>query len=165
MKLKKTTNEAGDNMEWKNTSWIRKIITTSSIVLAWLFSSCDNVPNDQIILDYDKESIAFSIEYQFWRPDEWTLVDYNIYINKNWDKYEWTIEKSNWFIPDETKIEANNIDDIFNEISKQLDSEYITEKTTAKKNSKLTFAKEKYQNEILNKKTHKTGKSKIKYKK
>ena len=81
MKLKKTASETGNNLKWKESSRVGKIVTTASIVLAWLFSSCDKVPNDQIILDYDKESIAFSVEYQFGRPDEWSLVDYNIYIN------------------------------------------------------------------------------------
>ena len=149
-------------------SGLKKTITTASFALAaWLFSSCDKVPNDQILLDPDKESVAVSYEYQFGWAESGTLVDYNIFVHKDGDKFKWTIEQSDWFFSNTTNIESDNLDWLFEEISDKSDSEYITENTRAKKNDKLAFAKKAYKDNILNKskKWDKSGKFKIKYKK
>jgi len=151
----------------KSSGW-RKVVTTASFALAaWLFSSCDKVPNDQVVLDPNEESVALSFEYQFGSPESGTLIDYNIFVHKDGDKYKWTIEQSDWFFSNTTNIESDNLDWLFEEIADKSDSEYITENTRARKNDKLAFAKKAYKDNILNKskKWGKSGKFKIKYKK
>ena len=170
MKSRKVSSETTGNLN-KNTNkssgW-RKVVTTASFALvAWLFSSCDKVPNDKIILDSNEESVALSFEYQFGWAEAWTLVDYNIFVHKDGDKYKWTIQQSDWFFSNTTDIESDNLDWLFEEIANKSDSEYITENTRARKNDKLAFAKKAYKDNILNKskKWGKSGKFKIKYKK
>ena len=151
----------------KPSGW-RKVVTTVSFALAaWLFSSCDKVPSDQVVLDPNEESVALSFEYQFGSPESGTLVDYNIFVHKDGDKYKWTIEQSDWFFSNTINIESDNLDWLFEEIADKSDSEYITESTRARKNDKLAFAKKAYKDNILNKskKWGKSGKFKIKYKK
>ena len=147
-------------------SGLKKTITTASFALAaWLFSSCDKVPNDQILLDPDKESVAVSFEYQFGWAESGTLVDYNIFVHKDGDKFKWTIEQSDWFFSNTTNIESDNLDWLFEEISDKSDSEYITENTRAKKNDKLAFAKKAYKDNILNNPNPTNREIRIKYKK
>lgn len=151
----------------KTPSW-KRVVTTVSFALAWFFTSCDKVPNDEIIIDSDNQSVAASVGYQFGSPESGTFVDCNIFAQKNWDKYEWTIErKSDWLFTETIHIESDNLDWLFEEIADKSDSEYITENTRAKKNDKLAFAKKAYKDNILNKskKWGKSGKFKIKYKK
>lgn len=165
-KVSPETNNVDKNTN-KSSGW-RKVVTKASFALAaWLFSSCDKVPNDQIILDPNEESVAVSFEYQFGNPESGTLVDYNIFVHKEGDKYKWTIQQSDWFFSNTTDIESNNIDWLFEEIANKSDSEYITENTRTRKNDKLAFAKKAYKDNILNKskKWGKSGKFKIKYKK
>jgi hypothetical protein len=119
-------------------------------------------------LDSDKQSVAVSFWYQFGEPESGTYVDYNVFAQKNWDKYEWIIEtKSDWLFTETIRIESDNLDWLFEEIADKSDSEYITENTRARKNDKLAFAKKAYKDNILNKskKWGKSGKFKIKYKK
>ena len=157
--VKKDTNKSSGR---------KKVVTTVSFALAaWLFSSCDKSPNNQIVLDSDEESVAVSFEYQFGWVEAWTVVDYNIFVRKDWDKYKWTIQQSDWFFSSTTNIESDNLDWLFEEIANKSDSEYITENTRARKNDKLAFAKKAYKDNILNKskKLGKSGKFKVKYKK
>ena len=163
-KVSSETNNI-DKKTNKASGW-RKVVTTVSITLAWFFTSCDKVPNDEIILDSDKQSVAVSFEYQFGNPDSGTLVDYNIFAQKQWDKYEWIIEKrSDWLFSDTIRIESNNIDWLFEEIANKSDSKYITENTRTKKNAKLAFAKQVYEDSILNNKNPSKWETRIKYKK
>ena len=170
MTSRKASPENTENLD-KNTNkssgW-RKVVTTASFALAtWLFSSCDKVPNDQVVLDPNEESVALSFEYQFGSPESGTLIDYNIFVHKDGDKYKWTIQQSDWIFSSTTDIESDNLDWLFEEIADKSDSEYITENTRARKNDKLAFAKKAYKDNILNKskKWGKSGKFKIKYKK
>ena len=151
----------------KSSGW-RKVVTTVSIALAWFFTSCDKVPNDEIILDSNKQSVAVSFGYQFGDPESGTHVDYNIFAQKNWDKFEWIIEtKSDWLFTKTIRIESDNLDWLFGEIADKSESDHISEDTRARKNDKLAFAKKAYKDYILNKskKWGKSGKFKIKYKK
>jgi len=161
------TDKNLDKKARKSSGW-KKVVTTASFALAWFLTSCDKVPNDEIILDSDKQSVAVSFEYQFGKPESGTSVDYNIFARKNWGKFEWIIEtKSDWLFTETIRIESDNLDWLFEEIADKSDSEYITENTRARKNDKLAFAKKAYKDNILNKskKWGKSGKFKIKYKK
>ena len=161
------TDKNLDKKARKSSGW-KKVVTTASFALAaWLFSSCDKVPNDQVVLDPNEESVALSFEYQFGSPESGTLIDYNIFVHKDGDKYKWTIQQSDWIFSSTTDIESDNLDWLFEEIADKSDSEYITENTRARKNDKLAFAKKAYKDNILNKskKWEKSGKFKIKYKK
>ena len=74
--------------------------------------------------------------------------------------------KKNWFINNKIAIESDNIDEIFNQISKNIDSDDITNETTEKKNKKIQFTKEQYK-KILQSYSSKNNKGddlKIKYK-
>lgn len=149
----------------KRFSWWRKVLTT--IALAWTLSACDKAPNDQIILNRDKESVTVSFEYQFGWAESGTTVDFNVFVNKNGDKYEWTIEKTSdwmWIFSDVTHIESDNIDWLFEEISKKSDSEDITDKTRTRKEAKLDFAKQAFKDSILNNKNPWKGEVRMKYK-
>ena len=169
MKSHNKSSETTKDLEWKtnkSSGW-KKVVTTVSFALTWFFTSCDKVPNDQIVLDADKESVEVSLEYQFGSPESGTLVDYDIFVHKKWDKYEWIIEQSDWIFADTINIQSDNLDWLFAEIADKSDSEYITENTRTRKNDKLAFAKKAYKDNILNKskKWGKSGKFKIKYKK
>lgn len=169
MKSRKASPEIkNEGKDTNKSSWWKKVVTTASFALAaWLFSSCDKVPNDQVVLDPNEESVALSFEYQFGSPESGTLIDYNIFVHKDGDKYKWTIQQSDWIFSSTTDIESDNLDWLFEEIADKSDSEYITENTRARKNDKLAFAKKAYKNNILDKskKWGKSGKFKIKYKK
>ena len=171
MKSTKNPSETTKAAEWNNVNashgW-RKVVTSVSLALAsWLFSSCDKVPNNQIILDPNEESVAFSFEYQFGSGESGSTIDYNVFVRKDGEKYQWTIEHSDWMFSDTINIESDNLDWLFNEISDRSDSEYITEKTRYNRDSKLNFAKKAYKNYILkkSKKWVKSPRFKIKYKK
>ena len=135
----------------KLSGW-KKVVTTASIALAWFFSSCDEVPSNQIILNPNDKSEKFSLEYVYsWWSSEPLVIDYNVYIHQSWEKFKWKIEKSDWWIgKDITHIESGDIDDFFNSISDNLDSDYITDETRWKKDAKVSFAKQVYKDKVLN---------------
>lgn len=167
MKSKKSS-ETIKNLEWKkenkSSGW-RRVVTTVSFALAtWLFSSCDKVPNDKIILDFDKQSVALSFKYQFGSPESGTTVDFNMFVHKDGNKYKWAIEQSDWFFSSTTDIESDNIDWLFEELADKSDSEYITESTRERRDKKLNFAKQAYKDSILNNKNPSKWEIKIKYK-
>lgn len=166
MKSYKTSSKTPENLRWnrnKASGW-RKVVTTASIALAWFFASCDKIPNDQIILDGDKQSVALSFKYQFGWP-EGATVDHNATIQKKWDIFECIVEKSNWISSEKINIKSDNLDWLFEELANRSDSEYITENTRAKRNSKLNFAKQVYKDSILNNENPSKWEIRIKYKK
>lgn len=139
----------------------------SFALATWLFSACDSVPNDQIILNADEWSEKFSVEFHhsWWWSGEPTIIDYNIFVTKDGEKYKWKIEQKDWFFKNITEIESGNADALFDEIWRKLDSERITEATRDKKDEKVAFAKEAYKENVLNNKWHTKWETTIKYKK
>lgn len=168
MKLNKESHKLPKNPEWENLRKSNKAgwVKTTMLAIAWLFTACDNVPNDQIILNADEWLEKFSIKYQFSEWSAWaTLIDYNIFVRKNWETFECNIEQSDWWISNNTKIESDNVDRLFNEIANKLDHDFITDNTRNKKDKKVEFAKQVYKDSILNNKNPSKGETRIKYKK
>jgi hypothetical protein len=93
-------------------------------------------------------------------------VDYNIFVHKNGNNFEWNIEQSDWLISNNIKIESDNVDSLFNEIANKLDHDLITDDTRDDKDDKVAFAKQTYKDSILNRKTPaKEWEIKVKYEK
>ena len=165
MKSRKAT-EITKNPEKKNRKKSSGWIKTTAMAIMWLFTACENIPSDQIILNMDEKSEKFSIEYQFGSPESATLVDYNIFVHKNGDNFEWNIEQSDWLISNNIKIESDNVDSLFDEIANKLDHDLITDDTRDDKDDKVAFAKQTYKDSILNRKTPaKEWEIKVKYEK
>jgi len=166
MKSHKKFSETTKNPEWKKTSKSSGWVKTTALAIMWLFASCDNVPSDQIILNADEWSEKFSVEYQFSEWSAWaTLIDYNIFVRKNGEIFEWNIEQSDGLISNNTKIESDNVDRLFDEIANKLDHDFITDNTRDKKDKKVAFAKQAYKDNVLNNKKHSKWETRIKYNK
>ena len=164
MKSSKVSPETIKNPD-KKTSKSSGRVKTTMLAIAWLFAACDNVPSDQIILNADEWSEKFSVEYEFSEWSAWsTLIDYNIFVRRNWETFEWNIEQSDGWISNNTKIESDNVDRLFDEISNKLNHDFITDNTRDKKDKKVAFAKQAYKDNILNKKGSK-WETRIKYNK
>lgn len=136
---------------WKLSGW-KKV--TATFALIWALSACDDIPSNQIILNPSDESEKFSLEYVYsgWSGDP-LIIDHNVYIHKSWDKFIWRIEKSDWWVgKDVINIESGDIDGFFESVSNNLDSEYITDETRWKKDAKVSFAKQVFKENVLNKK-------------
>lgn len=132
----------------KRFSGRRKIITAATLAVG--LTACDPVPNDKIILNQDDKSVAVSYKYNFGWAESWTNVDYNIFVYKRWDKYEWTIEKrTDWLFSEKIQIESNDVDWVFESISDKTESEYITDKTRSNREDKLNFAKQAFKDSVL----------------
>ena len=166
MKSKKSS-ETIKPSEWKKTNRSSGWIKTTAFAIMWLFTACENIPNDSIIINADEKSEKFNIEYQIGSPESGSIIDYNIFVRKNGEIFEWNIKQSDWLISNNTKIETDNVDRLFHEISKKLDHDFITDNTKNNKDKKVNFAKKAYKDNILNKskKWGKYGEIKIKYKK
>ena len=166
MKSKKSS-ETIKPSEWKKTNKSSGWVKTTVLALAGLFTACENIPSDSIIINADEKSEKFSIEYQFSEWSAWaTLIDYNIFVRKNGDKFEWNIEQSDWWFSNNTKIETDNVDVLFDRISENLDHEFITDNTRDRKDAKVAFAKQTYKDSVLNRKTPaKKWEVRVKYKK
>ena len=146
---------------WSN---VRTITVTS---LMWLFSNCDTIPTDEIILDSNNWSEKFSVEYHHsgWWNGEPIIFNYNVSVTKNKEKYKWIIEQKDWLFKNVTEIESNNVDRLFDEIANKLDHDFITEDVRNKKDKKVAFAKKAYKNNVINNKEHNKWETRIKYKK
>lgn len=169
MKTSKSSDKRTKNLEnlEKNTNklpWWKKVATVASIAFAWLFASCDKVPRNQIILNPKEKTEQFSFEYHIWSSNDPMIIDYNITIYQDWDTYKWLIDQRDWWFSTETTIESNSIDDLFEEISKKSKNENITEDTKSRRDAKIAFAKQVYEDSILNNKNPSEEIVKIKYK-
>ncbi len=169
-KKNKTTDCSLSNPENKNEktkiSWWSKII--SSLALVWALSSCGDFPNNEIIANPGTQTERFNIEYQYsgWWSGEPTIVDYNILVSKNWEIYEWQIEQKNWwFFKENKKIKSDNVDDLFQRISDELENEKISEWTRKNKDDKVARAKEIFNDSVLNHPNPSNEEIRIKYKK
>lgn len=166
MRTSKSSHEKQKDPE-KNANklpWWKKVATVASIAFAWLFASCDKVPRNQIILNPKEKTEQFSFEYHIWSSNDPMIIDYNITIYQDWDTYKWLINQRDWWFSTETTIESNNIDDLFEEISKKSKNENITEDTKSRRDAKIAFAKQVYEDSILNNKNPSEEIVKIKYK-
>ena len=169
MKTSKSSDKRTKNLEnlEKNTNklpWWKKVATVASIAFAWLFASCDKVPRNQIILNPKEKTEQFSFEYHIWSSNDPMIIDDNITIYQDWDTYKWLIDQRDWWFSTETTIESNSIDDLFEEISKKSKNENITEDTKSRRDAKIAFAKQVYEDSILNNKNPSEETVKIKYK-
>ena len=126
----------------------KKIITT--FFLASTLSACDNMSNNNIVLNYENQSAKFKVEYQYY---EWStstrIVDYEIMVSKQWDTYTWLINEIDWRKSNKTSIESDNLDEVFNEIRIRLDDVQLTDKTINNKNKKIEFVEKEYK-KLLN---------------
>ena len=145
-------------------SGLKSILT--SLALLFGATSCNNIPNDQIIADPTSMSIAFNVEYHFFQWSAWIyIVSYYVNVDKVWDLYVWKVKQRNWPQSRTTPLKDQNLHKLFGKISKETDSEQISDETRCKKNAKLDFAEQVYKDSVLNNKNPKKGKIKIKYKK
>lgn len=148
------TSETSKNPEkkFKRSSKIKSVVTSLALLLG--AASCDNIPNDQIILNPSSESLKMNIEYQYFQWSAWTeIVDYDITVHKDWDFYKWEINQKNWIFRTKTTLQSGNIDNLFRDISREVDNEQISDETKVKKDEKLDFAKKVYKDSILNRET------------
>ena len=166
MKSKKSS-ETIKPSEWKKTNRSSGWIKTTAFAIMWLFTACENIPNDSIIINADEKSEKFSIEYQFSEWSAWaTLIDYNVFVHKNGNNFECDINQSDWWISNNIKIESDNVDWLFSEITNRLDHDLLTDETRNDKDDKIAFAKQTYKDSVLNRKTPaKKWEVRVKYKK
>ena len=153
--------------EWKkrnrSSGWIK---TTALTAIMWLFTACENIPNDSIIVNADEKSEKFNIEYQIGSPESGSIIDYNVFVHKNGNNFECDINQSDWWISNNIKIESDNVDWLFSEITNRLDHDLITDETRSDKDDKIAFAKQTYKDSVLNRKTPaKKWEVRVKYKK
>ena len=86
-------------------------------------------------------------------------------ISKNWEIYQWQIEQKDWWLKESKAVKSNNVDDLFQKISNELESEQITEKTRKAKDDKVIRAKEIFNDSVLNNPNPSDREIRIKYKK
>ncbi len=148
------TSETSKNSEkfYKGSSRIKSVITSLALLLG--AASCDNIPNDQIILNPDSQSVKLNIEYQYFQWSAWTeIVDYDIIVHKDWDFYKWEINQKNWIFRTKTTLQSDNVDNLFRDISREVDNEQISGETKLRKDAKIDFAKKAYKDSVLNRET------------
>lgn len=165
MKSNKALHEKSEiqDKNINNLSWWKKAATIASIALTWFFTSCDKVPRNQIILNPKEKTEQFSFEYHFWWSNDPMVIDYNITIYQDWKTYKWLIDQKDWWFNTKTTIESNSIDGLFEEISNKTDNEDITEDTKSRRDNKIAFAKQAYEDNVLNNKNPTNKEIKIKY--
>ena len=148
----------------KSSGWT-KVIT--SLALVWTLSSCGDFPNNEFVVNPGTQTEKFNIEYQFsgWWGGEPTIIDYNILVSKNWEIYQWQIEQKDWWLKESKAVKSSNVDDLFQKISNELESEQITEKTRKAKDDKVIRAKEIFNDSVLNNPNPTDREIRIKYKK
>lgn len=158
------SKENSINQEGKNVFWWKKVATVATL-LAWTLGACDNMPNDEVRFNPENQSAKFKIEYHHSLWSAWIdIVNYDIYISKHEDTYMWLINQKNWRNRKKTTIETDDIDQIFDEISKILDSDAITDNTTNKKDKKIEFVKKEYKKLLNGDNLSNSWEIKIKYK-
>ena len=166
MKLRKTSDTAknSENKIPKRSSWWTRVFTSFALVSA--LSWCGDFPNGEIIGNPGTKTEKFNVTYEFFEWSAWsTIVKNDVLIRKNWEIYEWQIEQKNWWLKKNKKIQSNNVDNLFQQVSNELDSEQITEETRQNKDDKVAKAKEFFNDSILNNPNPTNREIRIKYKK
>ncbi len=160
------TSEKSKNPEKKSRRFSKLKSVVTSLALIFGAASCDNIPNDQIIVNPTSQSVELNLEYQYFQWSAWTeIVDYDVKIYKDWDLYKCEIKQKNWFLNTTTSLQAYSLDELFKDISKEVDNEQISDETRYNKDVKLDFAKQVYKDSVLNNKNPSGGETRIKYKK
>lgn len=133
----------------KKFGWWRKVTAAAALWLA--LTACDDMPNNEIRLNPEDQSARFKIEYQYsmWSAG-YDIVDYDITVSKQWDTYMWLINEKNGWKSKKTTIESDNVDEVFDGISRALDSDQIKDETTFNKNKKINFVEKEYKDKIIN---------------
>ena len=167
MKSRKHSSETKENQNPKinKTRWWTKVVT--SLALVWALSWCGDFPNDEFVVNPGTQTEKFNIEYQFsgWGGWEPTIIDFNVLVSKNWEGFEWQIEQKDWRTKKDKKIQSNNINDLFQKISNELESEQITDGTKKAKDDKIARAKEIFNDSVINNPNPTDREIRIKYKK
>ena len=166
MKFRKTTDTAKNSEKntSKKSSWWTKVLTSLALVSA--LSWCGDFPNGEIIGNPGTKTEKFNITYEFSDWSAWsTRVKHNVLISKNWEIYEWQIEQKNWWFKKNKKIQSNSVDNLFQQVSNELDDVQITEETRKNKDDKIAKAKEFFNDSILNNPNPTNREIRIKYKK
>lgn len=165
--MSKNTNSSENSKlqqeKYPKFKWLRKTATT--IALASALTACDNMQNDEIRLNPEDQSARFKVEYQYSEWSAWyNIFDYDITISKQWDTYMWLINQKNWRNSKKISIESDSVDEVFDEISKALESDQITESTANKKDNKVNFVKNEYKKILNAENSSQIWEIKIKYK-
>ena len=82
-----------------HTSWWNKVKTIVVASMMWLFTSCDNIPNSNIIWDQETLTERFKVihNHSGWWSGDPTIINYDIFVSKDGEKYVWRIEQKDWF--------------------------------------------------------------------
>ena len=124
-----------------------KKIITSSLLWALLLTGCGkNIKNDEMVLNKEKQSITFVVEYE----PKWEKVKYYVTISKNGDKYVWKIDKIDRPSIKTTSLNFDNLNSAFWGISHEFNNYQMYNSTLEAKDAKFEFAKNKYEEIILN---------------
>ena len=78
------------------------------------------------------------------------IVDYDISVSKQWDTYMWLIKEIDGWKSKKTTVEADNVDEVFDGISRALDNYQIKDETAFKKDKKVNFVKKEFKDKVLN---------------
>jgi hypothetical protein len=137
----------------------------TAAALALSMSACD-MPNNEVRLNPEDQSAKFKIEYQYYRwASDIRIVDYDIIVCKEWDNYVGLINEKDGWSGEEISIKSDNVDAVFDEISRKLDKEGITDETSERKDAKVNFVREEYKSKVINaKNSDQKWEIKIKYK-
>lgn len=136
------------NNNKKSGGW-KKVTTAAALWLA--LTACDNISNDEIIFNPENQSARFKVEYQYYRwSQQWDIVDYDISVSKQWDTYMWLIKEIDGWKSKKTTVEADNVDEVFDGISRALDNYQIKDETAFKKDKKVNFVKKEFKDKVLN---------------
>ncbi len=163
MTKKKHSPERTEKKDHKKLSWWKKVVT--AIALASTLSACD-MPNNEIRLNPEDQSAKFKVEYQYYRwSSDIRIVDYYVTVVKEWDTYVGLIDEKDGWSGEKTSIKSDNVDIVFNEISRKLDKEGITDETSERKDAKVNFVRDEYKTKVINaENSDQTWEIKIKYK-
>ena len=160
------TSEKSKDLGKKSRKFSKLKSIVTSIALAFGAASCDNIPNDQIIVNPTSQSVELNLEYQYFQWSAWTeIVDYDVKIYKDWDLYKCDIKQKGWILSTTTSLQAYSLDELIRDISKEVDNEQISDETRYNKDVKLDFAKQVYKDSVLNNKNPSEGETRIKYNK
>ena len=163
-KSKKTEKPKNPEKKPRKFSKLKSVITSLALIVG--AASCDNIPNDQIIANPTSMSVKFNLEYYFFQWSAWTeVVSYDVYVYKVWDLYIWKVKQRNWPVSTTTTFQADNLDNLFKDISKEVDNQQISDETRYNKDVKLDFAKQVFKDSVLNNKNPTKGEIRMKYKK
>ncbi len=142
---------------------LKKVVTVAALIST--LNSCNDAKSDRIELNPENKSVKFGIKYVFslWSAG-YNEMDYDVTVQKEWDTYIWLIEQSGDYADETIKISSDNVDQIFDEVLRVSDNDQISDNTRSKRDEKVAFVKQAYQDSVLNKKEPSKWEITIKYK-